>query len=115
MIWLLTLAAASLAEPPDIPVIVTERTVGKTCVVVVRDRSGPFRAIVTWATCKEVDVRITSIGELADIRQLDGLECEDVAAIARSNRGHVVSAWGEFAATVYSRVPGGTREIAISD
>lgn len=116
MIWLIALASASLAEPPDVPIIVSRRTVGKTCVIGARDLSGSFRVVVTWAPCKEVRIRVTSIGELADIRQFDGLECEDVTAIVRSNRGHVVSAWGEFAATVYPREPNGsTREVAISD
>lgn len=116
MIWLILLASASVAEPPDIPVIVNQRTAGETCIVSARDRAGPFRVVVRWAPCKDVEIRITSIGKLADIHQLDGLECEDVAAIALSNRGHVVSAWGEFAATVYVRgKDGSTREIAIAD
>jgi hypothetical protein len=115
LIWLLALASASLAEPPNIPVIMSRRTVGKTCVIGARDLSGPFQVVVTWAPCKEVRISVTSVAELADIRQFDGLECEDVTAIVRSNRGHVVSAWGEFTAAVYARESSGTRQIYISD
>jgi hypothetical protein len=115
VIFVLSIVAAAAIAYEDVPVIVGKRTVGETCVVSARDQEGPFNVVVSWATCREVSVRLTSIAELAETDELRGLECQDVAAIAQSNRGHLISAWGEFTATVYAREARGTREIAVSD
>lgn len=115
MIEAIALLAAAI-NYADVPMVTGKRTVGEACHVTARDQAGPFKAIVTWARCSEVRVRIVTIAELAETDEFNGLGCEDVAAIVRSNRGHLVSAWGEFAATVYPREPNGsTREVAISD
>lgn len=109
----MALAAAEL--PVDQPRIVGRTTVGSTCVVKARDSKGSFPVIVTWSPCEEIRVRITSIGELAKTDQLQGLACTDIRAIAVSNQGYLVSAWGSFAATVYVRDGSGTREVTIAD
>lgn len=115
MIRLLALLALAASNSLGIPVISSQRTVGETCVVYAHDKKSAFRFLVTWAPCAEVDVRLTSYAELAATGELNGLSSADIRAIASSNGGQLLSAWGEFAATVYVREAGGTREITIAD
>lgn len=108
-------AAVMGAQTADLPVIRSRRTVGETCVVSADDARGRFDVIVSWAPCQEVKLRITSIGELADSGELGQLDCRDLHALATTNRGRVISAWGEFAATIYIRDGAEVREVTIAD
>jgi hypothetical protein len=92
MIASIMAAAVVASAHADIPVITGTRLVGKTCIVTARDQAGPFEVVVSWAACREVKVALTSIADLAETDQLDDLDCKDVAVIARSNRGHLISA-----------------------
>lgn len=109
------LLLTGLGDPPNRLVVRNKQTIGETCDVTADGESGPFRAVVTWAPCEEVEIRTTSETELRSIGEFLELSPEDQKAVARQNKGQLISAWGEFAATIYIQDGAGAREIAIVD
>lgn len=97
---------------------IEKKTVGKTCHVTATADDGPLEAIVTWGSCAEVDIRIMSISALQEAGQLDSLPTNISDAFMRDRQRVILTAWGEFAVTIYPRrTTGGigTTEIGVSD
>lgn len=63
---------------------IEEKTVGETCHVSAAADDGPLEAIVTWAPCAEVDIRIMSIAALHEAGQLDGLPASVLGGVMRN-------------------------------
>lgn len=97
---------------------IEKKTIGKACHVLASADDGPLEAIVTWAPCAEVDIRVMSIADLRDAGQLDSLPARISGPIMRDLKRVVLTAWGEFTASIYLRSTEGgtgTTEIAIAD
>lgn len=97
---------------------IEKKTVGETCEVRATADDGPLKAVVTWAPCKEVDIRVMSIADLRDAGQLDSLPASISGPVMRDAKRVVLTAWGEFTASIYlRRTEGqvGTTEIGLSD
>lgn len=97
---------------------IEKKTVGETCEVRATADDGPLKALVSWAPCQEVDIRVMSIAALRDAGQLDSLPASISGPVMRDAKRVVLTAWGEFTASIYlRRTKGriGTTEIGISD
>ncbi len=63
---------------------------------------GPLIAQVTWAPCREIDVRVMSAAQLEEAGQLKNLGwLRD--SLLREPKQVVLTAWGAHAATAYAR------------
>jgi hypothetical protein len=97
---------------------IEKKTVGETCEVRAIADDGPLKVVVTWAACHEIDIRVMSVADLRDAGQLDSLPARISGPIMRDLKRVVLTAWGEFTASIYLRSTEGgtgTTEIAIAD
>lgn len=87
------------------------------CEITARADDGPLVARVTWAPCREIEVRVMSAAELEQAGQLANLGWVRNALLRQPSQ-LILTAWGRNAATAYARGDKGhpeTVEIPLAD